>query len=326
MSTDDAVVVEPCESCVGWPRDGRCADLTPAQVALGALVAADSPRRSGEDDTHVRLLADSDAVLPPILVHRPSMRIIDGMHRLRAAMLRGEETILVRFFEGDDEDAFVLAVKENVTHGLPLTLADRTAAAVRIIRSQPAWSDRAVAAVTSLSAKTVAAIRRRATEETPQLHARVGRDGRSRPLDASVGRQRASELIAAKPDASLREIAREAGVSPGTVRSVRERIRTGVNPVSARRGTVPDARESDRPDVAALMSRLRQDPSIRFNESGRSLLRMLDVHAVGNQDWQRLVNDVPAHCADAVSALARMCADQWLMYADLLDRRAHATA
>jgi hypothetical protein len=35
--------------------------------------------------------------LPPILVHRATNRIIDGMHRLEAAKLRGDETISVRF-------------------------------------------------------------------------------------------------------------------------------------------------------------------------------------------------------------------------------------
>lgn len=80
------------------------------------------------------------------------MRVIDGMHRLCAAKLRGKETIDVRHFHGNDEEAFMFAVKVNVTHGFPLTSADRAAAVRRILMSYPSWSDRAFAAATILSA------------------------------------------------------------------------------------------------------------------------------------------------------------------------------
>ncbi|WP_220378005.1 hypothetical protein [Streptomyces inhibens] len=45
----------------------------------------------------------------------------------------------VKFFDGSEKDAFVLAVESNVHHGLPLTLSDRTAAARRIVKSHPEW-------------------------------------------------------------------------------------------------------------------------------------------------------------------------------------------
>jgi hypothetical protein len=45
-----------------------------------------------------------------------------------------------------------------MAHGLPLTLADRLAAAARIVTACPYWSDRAVAAVAGLSPKTVTAV------------------------------------------------------------------------------------------------------------------------------------------------------------------------
>jgi hypothetical protein len=67
-------------------------------VAIGSLRGADSPRLSGESLRHTRLLAHSDALLPPIIVHRETMRVIDGMHRVRAALLRGEQEIQVRFY------------------------------------------------------------------------------------------------------------------------------------------------------------------------------------------------------------------------------------
>src|SRR5262245_51146343 len=76
-------------------------------VPVEELLPADSPRLSGENETHAWLLAETEAALPPIVVHRETMRVIDGMHRLRAAVLRGQKTIAVKFFEGDEKDAFV---------------------------------------------------------------------------------------------------------------------------------------------------------------------------------------------------------------------------
>jgi ParB-like chromosome segregation protein Spo0J len=57
------------------------------------------------------------------------MRVIDGMHRLMAASLQGRESIDVMFFHGSEIDVFLRAVQENITHGLPLSQADRRAAA-----------------------------------------------------------------------------------------------------------------------------------------------------------------------------------------------------
>lgn len=163
------------------------AESSVERVSIASLVTADSPRLAGEDMEHGRMLAQSEEVLPPIIVHRPSMRVIDGMHRLHAATLRGRDVIEVKFFDGSVRDAFVLAVKSNMQHGLPLTLSDRTAAALRIVKTHPEWSDRAVAAATGLAAKTVAAIRRRsATGKFPSCT--PGSGGTARPARSTVRR------------------------------------------------------------------------------------------------------------------------------------------
>ena len=243
----------------GYPM----ADQVTYLVPVADLQPADSPRLVGEDPEHIRVLAEPGRALPPVLVHHPTMRVIDGMHRVSAARLRGEETIEVVFFDGTDEDAFVLAVRANVAHGLPLSYADREAAVARIVVSHPDWSDRAIAATTGLAPRTVAAVRSRIVG-LPQDTARVGRDGRVRPLDSTTGRRTASRLIAAFPDASLREIARAAGISPATVRDVRERIRRGEDPVPARRargdqGQPAPEGESQEGSVAGRGGRLTQD-------------------------------------------------------------------
>ena len=122
-----------------------------------------------------------------------------------AASLQGRETIDVIFFDGSEADIFLRAVQENIAHGLPLSQADRRAAVERIIASHPHMSDRAISHSVGLAAKIVADIRRRSSEDLPQLNARVGRDGRVRPVDSGEGRRRAAELLAQHPEASLRE-------------------------------------------------------------------------------------------------------------------------
>lgn len=53
------------------------------------------------------------------------MRVVDGMHRLRVAQLKGYETIEATFFGGGEDDAFIMTVTANMGHGQPLALADR---------------------------------------------------------------------------------------------------------------------------------------------------------------------------------------------------------
>ena len=268
------------------------------------------------------------------------MRVIDGMHRVRAAMLSGVAHIEALLFDGPEDEAFVLAVRLNVAHGLPLSRADRVAAVIRIIYSNPQWSDRAIARAAGLSDKTVASIRRRASAEIPQLPDRIGRDGRVRPVSPAVGRRMASDLIAQNPDAPIREIATRAGISPGTARDVRERLRNGLDPVPLRhrdtggsqpggsQPAVPQPRgEDDHTRERSLSARmipvildsLRNDPSLRYNETGRALLRLLALHAMSPADWEQLVSAVPLHRAQAVAQVARSAAEAWQEFAARLE-------
>lgn len=301
------------------------------RVAIGELRGGYSPRLNGVDHDHVRALAGTDAKLPPILVHRETMSVIDGMHRLNVAQWHGQETIDVRFFHGSCQEAFRLAVKTNVAHGLPLTLTDRQAATAKIIRSHPALSDRSIAANTGLAAKTVAAIRSRMAEATAP--ARVGRDGRVRPLSTAEGRRIASQAIAARPEASLREIAREAGISVGTVRDVRARVQAGEDPVPLRQRDLKKVRPTGaaRPgsrahqateaaDIDLLMESLRCDPSLRYTDSGRTLLRWLATRTVTVPEWREAIGGVPPHCSILVAKVARECARAWQELADELNR------
>ncbi len=335
-------------------RTNRSAEV--ATVSIATLLPGESLRSGGLDQEHVLRLTEVETELPPILVDRRTMRVIDGFHRLMATLLRGGDTIGVEFFDGSEADAFLRAVESNVGHGLPLSLADRRTAASRIIASHPHLSDRAIARASGLGARTVAGIRKLLRGAAPEQTERVGRDGRVRPLNSAEGRRRAAELIRAHPEASLRELAAEAGISPATVRDVRLRLQAGEAPVAehsdaaeptSRPETEPASSQSaesvgpavtpadverEEPlrapsrlklarDPAVVLDKLVRDPSLRHKEEGRNLLRILRQNAIGMEHWIDLTQAVPPHCGSLVIELARRYADTWLAFAQELDQQ-----
>ncbi|HJP73691.1 MAG TPA: streptomycin biosynthesis protein [Pseudonocardiaceae bacterium] len=301
-------------------------------VPIDSLIPAHSPRLDGENLDHVRLLAESEDILPPILVHRGSMRIVDGMHRLRVAQLRGDAEVRIEYFEGTELEAFVRGVELNVTHGLPLTRADREAAAAHIIESSDRWSDRAIAQMTGLSAPTIGKIRALAVpDRSAESEARIGRDGRVRPLNSALGRQRASELIAAEPNLSLREIAKRAGISQGTARDVRKRVSRGEDPIPARflPGTRPAPTSLTSPAAAypidmsyvSDLNNLQKDPSLRLTGSGRFLLRWFRLHAISQEKRINLIKSLPNHNRARIAYLAKCCSRWWAEFAQAVEQQ-----
>ncbi|MFE4924856.1 ParB N-terminal domain-containing protein [Streptomyces sp. NPDC056661] len=313
---------EPSLSPVRSSGDGT------TEVPIAFLRVGCSPRLNGVDDQHIRVLAALDAELPPILIDRSTMRVIDGMHRLRAAAQNGRSRIRVEFFDGTEEEAFLAGVRANVAHGLPLTLADRRAAAGRIIRSMPQLSDRSIAASAGLAARTVAAIRRQHDASSPATTGRIGLDGRVRPLKTAEGRRLACEIIAARPNASLREIAREAGISVGTARDVRQRVQAGADPVPSG-AREPQAvalparipQDSSGRSAHLILRRLSQDPSLRYSEAGRKVLQWLSSRVLKPAEWKDVIEDVPPHTTVLVSQIARECAAEWYRLASELELR-----
>ncbi|MEV8405137.1 transcriptional regulator NovG [Streptomyces niveus] len=294
------------------------------RVSIGSLLPPSELVRSGESTEHIRVLAETDEVLPPIVVHRGTRRVIDGMHRLWAARFRGDESIEVVFVDGSPADVFVLAVELNRAHGLPLTLDERKSAAAQIMDSHPHWSDRKIARTTGLAASTVASLRSSSTTGT--VGRRTGQDGRSRPNDGTDGRQRAAALLARNPNASLREVTRAAGISVGTASDVRARLRRGEPALTARQQAAlklrPAAAQRSGPDYGRVLENLRKDPSLRFTDLGRRLLRLLDGSVPGSvEQIAQIADGVPEHCRTVVVDMARECAAAWQHLADQLADR-----
>jgi hypothetical protein len=206
-------------------------------------------------------------------------------------------------------------------------------------------SDRAIGQVAGLAAKTVASIRKRSAVSAPQANGRVGMDGKVRPLDWMEGRRRAQILLTQQPDASLRDVARYAGISPATVLDVRKRLERGEIPVPGKpeesedvaasgvgaKSATPAPHPGSRPDLrsvptsqapTATVEKLLRDPSLRNNDWGKGMLRLLHVNAVGADQLPEVAAAVPPHCVTLVVHLARHYAKMWHDFAIELDGRA----
>ncbi|TDV49783.1 ParB/RepB/Spo0J family partition protein [Actinophytocola oryzae] len=318
--------VEHCDRILGAVSESPVVRVPPA-----ALRPAGELRVAGLSAEYVESLCQLTEDLPPLVVHRPTMRVIDGSHRLEAAVRRGDERVAVRFFDGPERDCFLLAVRLNARHGLMLTRADRCTAVVRILGTHPDWSDRRIAALVGVSPRVVA--RRRAARGVPD-GARVGLDGRVRGSDIAERRVAAASYVGEHPGASLREIARATGLSVGTARDVRLRLRSGRDPVPSRRpeADLPGAGE-DAPAVRAtcrlgrgaeagvttIFDRLRNDPLVRMSDQGRVLLRILGASQALEQNLSPFVAVVPPFHADSVADAARQISEVWARFAGELD-------
>lgn len=344
-------------TAVGLPDPLQMVEQLPAvRVPLSSLAAAFHLRQAGADTAHVQLLADaaSAAELPPILLQKSSLRIIDGIHRVAAAKLRGEWSISARLIDCTDQEAIILAVKTNALHGLPLSRADRLASGQRILADHPDWSDRAVAGITGLSAKTIASLRGTVTDESDGGFKRLGRDGKRRPVVTGEGRRRAEEYLSAHPDASLREVARATDVSIGTVHDVREKIRRGEDPgpASSRPSATPAGKAAaagsatgggrserlapalrslpGRPVPAgaapsawpAVQAKLSGDPALRYSENGRLFLRWMATHSMQADEWRAFIEAVPQRWLNEVSHVAASMSEQWQQFAEELKYKA----
>ncbi|WP_405847051.1 ParB/RepB/Spo0J family partition protein [Streptomyces sp. NBC_01518] len=300
-------------------------DASIVLLSIERLQPGDSPRLKGVDEGHVQLIADTEDALPPITVHRSTLKVIDGRHRLRAAIARGDAFIRAWLFDGTEDEAFIYSVRANNAHGLPLTASDRHAAVVRVLQVHPEWSDRAIASTVGVSAPTVGKARR-STVSSTQLNGRVGRDGRVRPLSTAEGRRKAEEIMTARPDASLRQVAREVGLSLGTVNDVRRRLKQGESSVlsaklpAAETGqarVVNKLSTAPTPDFVLFWKQLSKDPSLNLTQFGRNLLNLLRAHRLDEE----VAESVPAHCVEKIAELANQCSITWGVIAERLERR-----
>src|SRR5262249_46402063 len=146
-------------------------------------------------------------------------------------------------------------------------------------------------------------------------------------------RRIAQEVMTSDPSLSLRQVAKIAGISPETVRNVRNRLHRGEDPRPAgerkRQGSREPSGDRQRqqpgrpaardhppvPDWGGAVGRLRADPALRMTESGRSLLVLLQAHSLKSEEWERIINNVPGHWRNVIAHMARDCAQRWSEFA-----------
>src|SRR5262245_52083900 len=96
------------------------------------LVPELSPRAKLCEETIVRYM-DSFASLPPVRVQAGTRVVVDGFHRVEAAVRLGLEAVPVAEEAIPDAELRLAAGLANVAHGQPLTRAERNRLAVALV-------------------------------------------------------------------------------------------------------------------------------------------------------------------------------------------------
>jgi ParB-like chromosome segregation protein Spo0J len=272
-----------------------------------------SPRLTEPDALHVACLAEVLGRLPPILVHRSTMTVVDGVHRLAAARLAGWTTIPVFFVEGSQDEAFALAVRANVSHGKPLTLPEREKAASRLMTHRPEWSNRRIAEICALSPTTVG--RLRPTVQSGQLPSREGRDGKMRSTDSAAIRQELEDVVLTRPDITTTELASIVGTSRATARNVRRRM-------ESRSGPPPASGGADSASAQEITPSHQPDLALASSPRGDAFIEWLEAHQIKASDWESLIDDLPVSRLFLLADQAREQARQWERLSSALDQHA----
>jgi ParB-like chromosome segregation protein Spo0J len=295
------------------------------EIGLDSIRPGPSLRSGGLSVDHVAALVEVSDGWPPIVVTDDHM-LIDGHHRVAAARRLGWDRIPALVFRGSRADAYVEAVRSNISHGMPLTLSDRRRAGRQILGVHPTWSDRRIAGTCGLSAKTVKRLR----DESESLddcatarRVRAGLDGRIRPVDA--GGVRASILAELErcPDASLRAIAGSVGASPETVRSVRNQLRAAREDPDL----APEAHANRDPRAKSRVPRddrnitAGEDLAFTSREDGVRFAAWFDRSSVQQGDLWEQVDAVPLSRVYLVADEARRRAKFWEDFADAVEAR-----
>ena len=283
------------------------------RVPIGDVAVGESPRLGHVRLAHLRVMAELAGAWPPLLITR-SGRIVDGRYRYLAACRLSHTHVDCVVFNGPDSDAFVEAVRRNVTQGLPLTLPERKKAAGRILADRPGWSDRKIAELCGLTHKTVGRLRQDGIcqgGEFRHLDARQGRDGKSRAVNPLAVRTRIIEAIEQEPGASLRHLARMSGSTHETVRAVRRRMQQA--PLSSGRGTSDNRLEGSPVNPS-------RDAAFISTEGGASFAEWFEQTSI-SPEWVNYLDSVPLSRVYEIADEAHRRATAWAEFAAALASR-----
>ncbi len=296
--------------------------VAPVAVALRALRPGPSLRTRTVDEGHLTTLLELAGHWPPLLVHQASMTVVDGLHRFEAARRLGLELVAVLLIDRPFEEVRLIALHENVTHGLPLSILERRRAALELLAAHPTWSDGRLAELCGLSRRSIGKLRRTTTDPAKPIEStwREGRDGRHRPVRSEGLRERIAAALAEQPQASLRTIARQVGASPETVRSVRRRL--GSSSSQAQPPPRPALPSADPLRARVLgLKRFSSDTACASTEPGRAFAEWFDALAVDRTALASHAQAVPLSRIYEVIDEAERRSSAWRLFAELLRAR-----
>jgi ParB/Sulfiredoxin domain len=300
-------------------------DRPPMRAVESVEVAALKPgvrlRLGGVKSDHLESIVLTVGQWPPIVVRRSDHAIVDGHYRYLAAQRLGLRTLECTYFDGEEPSAFVEAVRCNRSHGLPLSVRERGAAARRILESYPEWSDRRIGTMCCLAAGTVGRIRASMARTIPgpaDMDSCIGLDGRRRPRDPRSSRERIVTALQSRPDGSLREIARLTGTSPATVKAVRDRL--GISPEEPHPEPPPWRDLSCVIPVAPSPARWMSDSALAAATEGDRFLDWFGRTSVG-EDWRGFIEGIPVSRVYEIADEARRRAAAWQEFALVLEGR-----
>jgi predicted transcriptional regulator len=202
----------------------------------------------------------------------------------------------VVYFDGDHEAAQIEAIRRNITHGLPLTLAERRAAVKRLLERHPGWSDSRIAEICGVSCKTVSRYRKEAEPSLSNPERRIGRDGKGRPANPDAVRGRVVDLLQARPGLSLRQVAAEVGASKETIRSVRKLLESRVSSDACSAVVVTLPREPIPLEPSVMVA---EPPRSRGNQASWSA----DTACASTRDGQAFASWFDAHSVQDVQSI-----------------------
>ena len=285
---------------------------TPPEVctlAVAAIGVGYSPRLERLDEKHVRALLEVIDQLPPIIVDKSTMTVIDGIPRLKAHRRTSRPTIRAILFSGDDTEVLALAIRANVGHGKPLTLNERETAAAALLRRCPERSDRWIAQVCALSHSTVGSVRKAVTAEGPPV--RIGQDGRRRSVTPAGTLARHT-----RRERDPRHDANKAGIntSPG---------RTGEAPSSSRGGLPTTEVTQPAEDLASHGGGAERPPqrNIVFLRGRSEQIEWFDRTSIAEEDLGPFLHEVPLAQVPEIVDECRRRARLWDQLAEGLDSR-----
>src|SRR4051812_22902792 len=107
------------------------ADTPTVPINELVLIPELNPRERLNEETIIRYM-ESFASLPPVRVQARTNVLVDGFHRVEAAVRLGLEEVPVREEDIDDGELRLVAGLSNIAHGQPLSRGERNRLAVAL--------------------------------------------------------------------------------------------------------------------------------------------------------------------------------------------------